>query len=381
MHFFVSSFSLLQKLYVLHKIIDPKNNSEYFIFELFGEKLMILISDSENNMITTEIQVSVKKNSKEKIAIPTKLIIDLLKTFPKEDIILKKEKKILYIYSEQGYYPIPTIYEDQLSNNNELIKFTNNFLIVNTQKITLSSKILLKILNKTLFAIGNEYFNPIMNGVYFNFSPYGATFVATDTYKLVKYTINNIKLNHSIEFTIPKKSLKILQNILKEEKETSSVTIEYNKIDIIKFYFENKTFLCRLINERYPDYNSVIPKNKDMLLIINRLSFLNSVKRVSIFSKEKISFIRFCLDDEKLKIYEENPFNYSKIKCKYIIANNFQYRSIKLGFNSKFLIETLSSFNDDFVSFELYDKVGIFRPYSNTKKEESFLILIMSVIV
>ncbi|AWU43523.1 DNA polymerase III subunit beta [Blattabacterium sp. (Cryptocercus kyebangensis)] len=382
MHFFVSSFSLLQKLCVLHKIINPRNNSEYFIFEIFGEKLIIMISDSENNIITTEIQVCVKKNSKEKIAIHPKLMIDLLNTFPEEPILIKKEKNILNIYSKQGNYPIPSISNEMINSINS---DPNTLLIVKkTSKIILYSKILLKILKKTLFATGNEYLTPIMNGVFFHFSPHGSTFVATDTYKLVKYTINHIRFNYSIKFTIHKKSLKILQNILNEENEKSIVTIEYNKIDIIKFHFKNKIFLCKFIDEKYPDFNSVIPKNKDILFIVNRLLFLNSIKRISIFSKKKISLIRFHLKNNKLKIYEEDPIipSYSKIQCK-SIYEEFKGGYIKMAFNSQFLIETLSSFNEDFISFEFCNsnKSGIMRPYSNTKKEESILILIMSVII
>ncbi|WP_113738084.1 DNA polymerase III subunit beta [Blattabacterium clevelandi] len=380
MHFFVSSFYLLQKLCVLHKII--KNNSKYFLFELFEEKLIIIISDSENNILTTEIKVCVKKKSKEKIAIHPKLMIDILNTFPEEPLLIKKEKNILNIYSKQGSYPIPSISNEIKSINN----YSNTFLVVKkTKKIILYSKILLKILKKTLFATGNEYLNPIMNGVFFHFSPYGSTFVATDTYKLVKYTIYNIRFNYSIKFTIHKKSLHILQNILNEEHEKSIVDIEYKKIDIIKFNFKNKTFLCRLINEKYPDFNSVIPKNKDISFIVNRLLFLNSIKRISIFSKKKISFIRFYLKNNKLKIYEEDSIisNYSKIQCK-SIYEKCQGEYIKMGFNSKFLIESLSSFNENFISFELCNsnKTGIIRPYSNNiKKKESILILIMSVII
>ncbi|AWU44092.1 DNA polymerase III subunit beta [Blattabacterium punctulatus] len=380
MHFFVSSFSLLQKLYVLHKII--KNNSEYFLFELFGEKLIIIISDSENNIITTEIKVCVKKKSKEKIAIYPKLMIDILNTLPEEPFLLiKKEKNILNIYSKQGSYPIPSISNEIKSINNYL----NTFLVIKKKKkIFLYSKILLKILKKTLFAVANKDFNPIMNGVFFHFSPYGSTFVATDTYKLVKYTIYNIRLSYSIKFTIHKKSLQILQNILNEEHEKSIVYIEYKKIDIIKFNFKNKTFLCRLIDEKYPNFNSLIPKNKDISFIINRILFLNSIKRISIFSKKKISLIRFYLKNNKLKIYEEDPIisSYSKIQCK-SIYEKYQGGYIKMGFNSKFLIEALSSFNEDFISFELCNsnKTGIIRPYSNIKKKESILILIMSIII
>ncbi|WP_185859867.1 DNA polymerase III subunit beta [Blattabacterium cuenoti] len=382
MHFSVSSFSLLQELYILHKIINTK--CSLFKLKIFGKKLVIMVSDSENHFVTTEIQVYVKKTSEEKIAIHPKLMIEVLKTFPNETIFIKKEKNTLNIYSKQGDYPIPIIcHENQNRHHITIFSSMENFEKENTLKITLFSKILLKILNKTLFAIGNEEIKPVMNGIFFRFSPNGATVVATDTYKLVKYTLKHIRSNQYIEFIISRKSLRILQNILFNEKK--SVTIEYKKIGMLKFSFETKTFLCGLINEKYPDYNSVIPKNKDISFIINRLFFLNSIKRISLFSKEKTNFIRFNLSDNTLKIYEENTkiHSFSKIRCKYI-AEYFRNESIiKMGFNSKFLIEILSSFKEDFVSFELYslNRIGILKPFYSSKKEESILILIMSIIV
>lgn len=381
MHFSVSSFSLLQELYILHKII----NTKYSLFKLkiFEKKLVIMVSDSKNHLITAEIKVYVKKTSEEKIAIHPKLMIEVLKTFQNETIFIKKEKNTLNIYSEQGNYPIPIIcHENKNRHHITIFSSMENFEKEKTLKVTLFSKILLKILNKTLFATGNDKIKSFMNGVFFRFSPKGATFVATDTYKLVKYTLKNIKSNQYIEFIISKKSLRILQNILFNEKK--SVTIEYKKMGILKFSFETKTFLCKLINEKYPDYNSVIPKKKDISFIINRLFFLNSIKRISLFSKEETNFIRFNLSDNTLKIYEENTkiYIFSKIRFKYV-AEYFRGESIiKMGFNSKFLIETLSSFKEDFVSFELYssNRIGILKPISSSNKEESILMLITSII-
>ncbi|WP_185870480.1 DNA polymerase III subunit beta [Blattabacterium cuenoti] len=389
MHFSVSRFSFLQKLYALHKIITPPRNSEYFLLEIFGEKLMIMLSDSEN-LITTEIQVYVKKYSKEKVAVHPQLIIDILRTFSDETLLIKfkKEKKILNIGSKQGDYNIPIIFKSHLTYFN---KKKLSHILHPKKKITLFSNMLLNILNKTLFVIENnkEELRPIMNGVFFQFSSYGSTFVATDTYKLVKYTIDHIKLDQFIEFTIPKKSLNILKKILiNETNEKSKVTIEYhNKMDL-KFYLENETFSCLLINEKYPNYNSFIPNKYDVSFIINRISFLNSIKRISILNKKKTSFIRFYfLNDNRLKIYEENARISSFLTIiqyeSESIDNSFQKKEIKIGFNSQFLIEILSSFNEDFVRFELYstfNKVGILRPINN-KKEESILILIMSVII
>ncbi|ACY40082.1 DNA polymerase III subunit beta [Blattabacterium sp. (Blattella germanica) str. Bge] len=386
MYFFVSSHSLLQKLHTLYQIINSNNsNSEYFIFEIVKNKLKIIVLCDSENIVNTYIKVNVKKYTKEKVVVSTKLMIDVLTTFPNETLFFKKKKIALNIFSEQGSYKIP-IYFHKYSMN--FFKKKESIFRSSTMKITLFSNILSKILNQTLFAVGDKKFQPILNGVFFQFSPYEANFVATDTFRMVKYTIKNLKFDKYIEFTIPKKSLDIIREILKNEK-NSNIVIEYNnKINIV-FHFQNHIFSCRLINQKYPNYNSVIPNNNcDVSFVINRLLLLNTIRRISIFSKKKKNFIHLHLNRNKLKIFEQkaiNNYNFgSKIKCKPIFDDLRKIESIQMGFNSKFLIEILSSLNENFISFELYhsNKIGILRPFSNKnkKKKESISILIMSTI-
>ncbi|WP_185865988.1 DNA polymerase III subunit beta [Blattabacterium cuenoti] len=386
MYFFVSSHFLLQKLHTLYKIVNSENSSSrYLIFEIIENQLKIIAFSDSENIINTSIKVYAKKYTKEKVVVSTKFMIDILTTFPNETLLFKKKKNALNIFSEQGSYKIPIFFHEE---SIDFFQKKRSILRSSTMKITLFSNLLSKILNQTLFAVGDKKFQTILNGVFFKFSPYEANFVATDTFRLVKYTIKNLKFDKSIEFTIPKKSLDIIRKILKEEKK-SNVIIEYNnEIDIV-FHFQNHIFSCRLINEKYPDYNSVIPNNnRDVSLVINRLLLLNTIRRISIFSKNRKNFIRFHLNHNKLKIREQTSVNNdnfeSEIQCKPIFDDLKKTKSIKMGFNSKFLIEILSSLNENFICFELYhsNKIGILKPFSNeeSKKEESISILIMSTI-
>ncbi|WP_238858496.1 DNA polymerase III subunit beta [Blattabacterium cuenoti] len=221
-----------------------------------------------------------------------------------------------------------------------------------------------------------------MNGVNFQFTPFGATFVATNTYILVKYTINYLKFNHYINFTISKKSLKIIKNILINNNYIKKIIIEYNQIDLVKFKFKNKIFLCKIINKKYPNYNYVIPNynytnNENISLKINRILFLNSIKRISLFTKKK--FIFFSFKNNKIKIYANNTSIYNYLNIEFI-NNNFKYESIKIGFNYKYLINILSSLHENFINFEFYhlNKIGLFK---QNNKKENILILIMSIII
>ncbi|WP_185858499.1 DNA polymerase III subunit beta [Blattabacterium cuenoti] len=388
MYFFVFSYSLLQKLHSLYEIIRYSKLDILTLEIINNNQLKITGSyDSYNNIIKTYVKIHVKKNTQKKIVISIKFMMDILSTFPNEMLSIEKKNNVLNIYSKQGIYSIPILIQKNLLSKNRFMYGNNN--TSSFIRITLFSNILSKILNKTLFSVedGYDYDNNIINGVYFKFLPNRAYFVATDNFRLVKYTIKHIlKLDKNIEFIIPKKSLEIVKRILIIEKKCN-VIIEYHKVNII-FRFEHHTFSCKLIREQYPDYNSFIPNyNGDIAFVINRLLLLNTIKRILLFSNKKNFFIHFQWNHNKLKIYEQNSINNhyfdSKIQCNPIFYDGKKIENIQMDFHSQFLIETLLSINEKFILFELYysNKIGILKPFYKKKKEESIFILIMSTII
>ncbi|WP_185857928.1 DNA polymerase III subunit beta [Blattabacterium cuenoti] len=372
MYFSVSNYSFLRKLHTLYKVISINNLSNLITFIISKKnKLKIIWGLDSKNIIYTSVNINVKRSSKEHVTVSIQFLIDLLTTFSNEKLFIKNQKNTLNIYSKQGVYEIPTYFD---SNQNIFVICNQPFFT----KIHLYSNIFLKILDKTLFYTENEEQKPI-NGVFFQFFTHEANFISTDTYRFVKYTIKNFKTDKNVQFTISRKYLNIIKDIIKYEKKNNIIIEFCNKKNII-FYFQDHIFSCPIMNEKYPDYHSVIPNKKcHISIIINKLLLLNSIKRVSIFEKNRKNFIDFHFNHKKLKICNQNTINNytSKIKCQ-VVYNDL--KKFQIGFNSKLLIEILSSLGEDFVYFELYHKMGIIKPLYHKKKEESIFVLIMSTI-
>ncbi|WP_185869587.1 DNA polymerase III subunit beta [Blattabacterium cuenoti] len=395
MYFFVSSFYLFNRLNALYKIKSFNNSgSEYFFFDIVENNKLNIINVISENIISTKIKVNfIGKQSikKIRIAVYAKYMIDVLNTYSNETILIKKEKNTLNIYSKQGICEIPIIIG--LTN-----LYKTKILEYSSIKITLLSNIFLKILNNTLFYVNsNIKLKPVFNGVYFQFSTCESNFVVKDTFRLVKYSIKKLVFNKNVEFFIPKKSLNIIKKILENEKKNNIVIVYKHRLNIV-FYFKHYIFSCPLINDNKQNYDFIINKNYDFIinknydfiinknydfiinknydvsLIIDRLLFLNSIKRISILNK----FIYLYINYNELKIFEKDTINYSKMKCKSIFKN---FKKIKMVFNSKFLIESLSYLNGKLIYFDLYylNKIGILRKFTD-KKGESIHILIMSTI-
>ncbi|HKJ07337.1 MAG TPA: DNA polymerase III subunit beta, partial [Flavobacteriaceae bacterium] len=238
--------------------------------------------------------------------------------------------------------------------------------------------ILATAISNTIFAAGNDDLRPVMSGVFFQFSEDSLTFVATDAHKLVKYTRTDVTASDTAEFIMPKKPLNLLKGILGSSE--SDVTIEYNDSNA-KFTFDNVILVCRLIDGKYPNYEAVIPKENPNKLTVDRGTFLNSVKRVSIFSSKTTHQIRLKMAGTDLNISAED-LDYSN-KAEERLVCEYQGDDMQIGFNSRFLTEMLSNLNsnDVLIEMSLPNRAGILTPVDGVEDGEYITMLVMPVML
>jgi len=370
MKFIVSSTFLLKQLQVLGGVINNSNTLpilDNFLFELNNSSLTISASDLETTMSST---IDVESDSKGSIAIPAKLLLEILKTFPEQPLtFIVEDNNIIEISSNFGKYALA------YANGEE---FPKAVALENPSSTTLSSDILASAISKTIFAAGNDDLRPVMSGVFFQFSTESLTFVATDAHKLVKYTRNDVSASETAEFIMPKKPLNLLKGILAGIDDT--ITIEYNDTNA-KFTFDNSVLICRLIDGKYPNYEAVIPKENPNKLVIDRTLFLNSVRRVSIFSNKTTHQIRLKIAGAELNVSAED-IDYSN-KAEERLTCDYQGDDMQIGFNSRFLSEMLSNLNANEVQLEmsLPNRAGILTPIDGLDKGEHITMLVMPVML
>ncbi|MFT5849111.1 DNA polymerase III subunit beta [Psychroserpens sp.] len=370
MKFIVSSTYLLKQLQVLGGVINSSNTLpilDNFLFELKDSKLTVSSSDLETTMSST---LDVESDEDGSIALPARLLLDTLKTFPEQPLtFVIEENNTVEISSNHGKYALA------YADGNE---FPKSVELDNPSTTTISGEILATAISKTIFAAGNDDLRPVMSGVFFQFSTEGLTFVATDAHKLVKYTREDVKADQVAEFIMPKKPLNLLKGILAATDD--AVTIEYNDSNA-KFTFENTILVCRLIDGKYPNYEAVIPKENPNKLTIDRTQFLNSVRRVSIFSNKTTHQIRLKIAGAELNISAED-IDYSN-KAEERLTCDYQGDDMQIGFNSRFLTEMLNNLNADNVQLEmsLPNRAGILTPIDGLDDGEHVTMLVMPVML
>ena len=370
MKFIVSSTYLLKQLQVLGGVINNSNTLpilDNFLFELEHSKLTVSASDLETTMAST---LEVESDSEGSVAIPAKLLLETLKTFPEQPLtFVIEENNTIEISSNHGKYALAYATADE---------FPKAISLDSPSTTVLSADILATAISKTIFAAGNDDLRPVMSGVFFQFSTESLTFVATDAHKLVKYSRTDVNANETAEFIMPKKPLNLLKGILLGSDD--DVTIEYNDSNA-KFLFENSVLICRLIDGKYPNYEAVIPKENPNHLTIGRNQFLNSVRRVSIFSNKTTHQIRLKIAGAELNISAED-IDYSN-KAEERLTCDYQGDDMQIGFNSRFLSEMLSNLNADDVQLEMSmpNRAGILTPIDGLDEGETVTMLVMPVML
>ena len=382
MKFKASSTLLLSHLQAISRVINSKNSLQIldnFLLDLEGNLLTMTASDTETTLITSmEVEDVIGEG---KVAVSSRLLLDTLREFPEQPLSfqINDSNLSMVITSANGTYNFIGQNGDEYPRLPEIQ--------ADAKQMTLPVSTLSAGISKTLFCTAEDELRPVMNGVFFDISKDGLTLVATDAHKLVRYKTNYTSVTLGKEegeieeeeeeeektsFILPKKPANMLKNIL--PKESGDVDVKFDSKNAY-FKLSNYTMICRQVEGKYPNYNGVIPKENPYKVIVDRISLLNALKRVSVFSNQASNLVKLHIEDNKIGISAQDiDFSISAeetINCQYVDD------AMKIGFKSAFLIEILNNISADDVVLELTDpsRAGIILPFENEANEELLMLL------
>lgn len=372
MNFSASSTELLSHLQAISRVINSKNALpilDNFLLELEGNKLTMTASDIETTLITSMNVENTEGNGK--VAIASKLLLDTLREFSEQPLRfeINDSNLAMVISSDNGKYNFIG------QNGDEYPRIPS--LQEDARKMTLPVETLAAGINKTIFCTADDELRPVMNGIYFDIYRDGLTLVATDAHKLVRYKTSYTSCSlteeeEKMSFILPKKPATMLKNIL--PKESGEVDLKFDNKNAY-FKLSGYTMICRQVEGRYPNYNGVIPQSNLYKVIVDRQSFLNALKRVSVFSNQASNLIKLQINDNMIHISAQDiDFSISaeeKLSCQYTDE------MIKIGFKSAFLIEILNNLSAQEIVLEMTDpsRAGIILPFGEESNEKILMLL------
>ncbi len=370
MKFVISSSALSKQLAAISGVVV--NNPvvpilENFLFEIDEKQLKITASDLQT-AITTELVVDAEQ--KASIAIPARILLETLRSLPEQPVtfLIDKGTYSVEISSDNGRY--------RLAGENAT-DFPQMTIVRKDVSVDMSAKVLKKAISQAIIATSNDELRPAMNGVYIDFRETGTTFVATDGHRLVRYIRSDVGTATERPFIVPRKTLSLLNALLPNENQT--VSIAFNEGHVY-FKLANISMVSRLIDERYPDYENVIPNQNPNTLTINRLDLLSSLKRMAIYANKTTHQVKFEITGSELQIFAED-LDFSN-EASERLACEYQGDNLEIGFNAKFLVEMLSNLASEEVEMHLSEphRAGLLLPKAQ-EKDEDILLLVMPVIL
>ncbi len=372
MKFIVNSDILLKQLQIISGALQsnsPLPILENFLFELKPDVLKATASDLETTMSAV---ISVDSKESGKVAVPAKLLVDMLKTCGSIPLTFKVQKDSFHIEisSADGKFKLTGL------NGDEFPKLP---VIEKPSSIEMSSDVLLAAINHTLFATGNDELRPVMTGVFCQFGKEGAIFVATDAHRLVRYRRTDVRSSKETSFIMPKKPLGLLKASLPSVH--TQIKLDFNEANAF-FSFDNISLICRLVDGRYPNYEAVIPLDNPNKMEIDRLSFLNAIRRVSIFSNKTTHQVKIRIAGSQVDISAEdvdfgNDAN-ERQTCSY------DGKDIEIAFNARFIQDMLNNIDSEHVLLELSlpNRAGLLSPpKAEVDPNADLLMLVMPVMV
>ncbi len=337
---------------------------ETILFESEDGRLKLTATDLEISIIEY-INADIEEDGA--VAIPAKRLQETLRQLPNIPVFFEvDEDQNVEFKTDKGKYKLVGEEADEFPEIPNMDGGTN---------LSTDTELLQNAIGKTMFAVSTDDLRPAMMGVFFDIGEEESKFVATDGHRLVKYVNKNFTSDEPLSFIVPDKALNLISKALDDD--TTDLTISD---DHAQFKSGSTIVITRLINEQYPNYESVIPRDNDKSLLIDKNQMLATVRRVSVFSSSTTRQIRLQLQSDKITIRAEDLDMSSE--AKETISCEYGNDEMEIGFNAKYLGDVLSNVDGDEAKFEFStpNRAGIVKPAEEDEGEQ-MLMLVMPVML
>jgi DNA polymerase III subunit beta len=362
MEFKINS-KVLEKL--LSKIIPavptrtPMPILENFLFDIQNGSLIVCATDLE---IALRSSLNVAADENIKMVIPARLLYDIIRSLDDTQIKFETEPNSkIKLTTDNGVYNL------SYSPSEDFPEIPD---VSREKEVVFSGVDLKKAFDQTAFAMSKEDMRPAMTGTLLEFASDGLRFVTTDGHRLVKFINKSIKTSVTEQYILPERAISVLVKQLGE----GDVKLYLSKTHA-SFLIGDGEFITRLIGEKYPAYNSVIPLENENLLVVNKQQLQSTIKRMLLFSASSSKQVKFSISKSKLEVSAEDVDHGSDAKENVFCEYNGD--SMDIGFNTSYVNDMLTHLNTEKITFKLHSptKACIIKPNEMDESEELMMLL------
>lgn len=326
--------------------------------------------DSRLTLTGTDLEVEVAAGVKVnggadgEMTVPARKMLDICRGLPADAAIkinLKGEKAV--VRSGKSRFTLGTMP-------------VGDFPAIETSEwaetFSLSQRALKTLLENTQFCMAHQDVRYYLNGLLFELDNKTLRAIATDGHRMA---LSEVKLSENSggnrQVIIPRKGVLELTRFLEDSDEQVKISLGTNHI---RAELPNLTFISKLIDGRFPDYNKVIPANQNKELLINRQSFRDALSRAAILSNEKFRGVRLNLSDGLLTITAHNP---EQEEAEEQIELEYSGDELEIGFNVNYIIEATNALDTEQVKLSLSDPNSSCTLVTPDKSDTLYVIMPM----
>lgn len=311
--------------------------------------VLISAHDKQVSLTATDLEVELvgrlsidKIDDPGEITVAARKLIDICRNLPAESTItLSTQKDRLIVKSGKSRFSLATLPASDFPNIEEMHPKV---------AFQLSQRAAKELLVNTHFAMAQQDVRYYLNGMLVDINQGVMRVVATDGHRLSLGVSDKIEVQSDhIQIIVPRKGIMELMRLLEDIDEEVEVIIGTNHICVSTPFF---TFTSKLVEGKFPDYQRVIPKNGNKIVIVDRELFKQALARVSILSNEKFRGVRLLISENLLKIVANNP---DQEEAEDEIAVDYQGADLEIGFNVNYLLDVCNTIDADQVRLTFID--------------------------
>lgn len=324
-------------------------------------ELSITATDLEIEMVS---HVALQNSDFGETTLPARKFIDICKALPNDaSLSIKLEGDRVILRSGKSRFVLSTLPASEFPNIDTfepLVEFD------------MAQEQLKRLIDKTHFAMAQQDVRYYLNGLLFEFSENMIRVVATDGHRLA---LSDVRLETGVselqQVIVPRKAVMELARLLENSDEPVKVQLGSNHIRLIT---GELSFITKLIDGRFPDYQRVVPQGGDKIVIADRNLIHQALSRASILSNEKYRSVRFTLSSGSLQVMANNP---EQEEAEEEIGVDYNGPSLEIGFNASYILDALNVIDDEQVLLELTDQNSCCLIKSPTAEESRYVVMPM----
>jgi DNA polymerase-3 subunit beta len=353
MKFTISRDALLKPLNLVAGVVERRQTLPILanvLMVLDGDRLALTGTDLEVELVG-RVQLPVAGESGE-VTIPARKLVDICKSLPEaSEIEFTAQDSKVIVKSGRSRFTLSTLPAREFPNVEDSM---------GTHQFTIKQGQLKRLIDRTGFAMAQQDVRYYLNGMLWELKAKQLRVVATDGHRLAMCTLpGKVSAGDDTQVILPRKGVLELARLLLEEGAEIAIVLGSNHIRATTDEF---TFTSKLVDGKFPDYQRVLPRSPDKIVIGSRLELRQAFTRTAILSNEKYRGVRLKLTKDSLDIVANNP---EQEEAEEAVQVTYQGDPLEVGFNVSYLLDVLGVLSGEEIKLSLSD------PNSSALLEES----------